>query len=70
MKLSGSMDPQVLINALSIVMGHEEKELCKFGHLAMQLILETATAILGDKERVSEGFVLMRREGGREGHRK
>ncbi len=49
-KLSG-MDPLVLIDSLSVIMGHEEKELCKPGHLAMVLVLDTATNILGSKER-------------------
>lgn len=40
-----------LIDALAVIMGHEEKELCKPGHLAMVLILETATNIMGNKER-------------------
>lgn len=41
----------ILIDALAVIMGHEEKELCKPGHLAMVLILETATNIMGNKER-------------------
>ena len=45
------MDPLVLIDAMAVIMGHEEKELCKPGHLAMVLILDTATNILGTKER-------------------
>ena len=45
------MDPLVLIDALAVIMGHEEKELCKPGHLAMVIILDTATNILGSKER-------------------
>ena len=49
-KLAG-MDPLVLIDSLAVIMGHEEKELCKPGHLAMVLILDTATNILGSKER-------------------
>ena len=52
-KLSG-MDPLVLIDALAVIMGHEEKELCKPGHLAMVLVLDTATNILGDKERACQ----------------
>ncbi|XP_052871771.1 transcription-associated protein 1 isoform X2 [Anopheles cruzii] len=48
---SGGMDPLVLIDALAEIMGHEEKELCKPGTLAMGLILETATNIMGSKER-------------------
>ncbi len=31
-KLTG-MDSLVLIDALAVIMGHEEKELCKPGHL-------------------------------------
>ncbi|XP_048245320.1 transformation/transcription domain-associated protein-like isoform X4 [Haliotis rufescens] len=49
-KLQG-MDTQILIDALAVIMGHEEKELCKPGNLALVLILETATTILGSKER-------------------
>eukprot|EP00094_Tigriopus_californicus_P003836 TCALIF_03692-PA protein Name:"Similar to TRRAP Transformation/transcription domain-associated protein (Homo sapiens)" AED:0.01 eAED:0.01 QI:3/1/1/1/1/1/3/160/3083 len=49
-KLNG-MDPLVLIDSLAVIMGHEEKELCKPGHLAMVLILDTATNIMGSKER-------------------
>ena len=33
-KLTG-MDPLVLIDSLAVIMGHEEKELCKPGPLAM-----------------------------------
>ncbi|XP_034936834.1 transformation/transcription domain-associated protein [Chelonus insularis] len=47
-------DPLVLIDALATIMGHEEKELCKPGHLALILILETATSILGTKERACQ----------------
>ena len=53
-KLQG-MDTQILIDALAVIMGHEEKELCKPGNLALVLILDTATTILGSKERVSGG---------------
>ncbi|XP_043599030.1 transformation/transcription domain-associated protein isoform X1 [Bombus pyrosoma] len=47
-------DPLVLIDALAVIMGHEEKELYKSGHLALVLILETATNILGSKERACQ----------------
>ena len=49
-KLQG-MDGLVLVDALASIMGHEEKELCKPGHLAMVLVLDTATTIMGSKER-------------------
>lgn len=45
------IDALVLLDAIALVMGHEEKELCKPGHLAMVLILETASTVLGGKER-------------------
>ncbi|KAK3867130.1 hypothetical protein Pcinc_027378 [Petrolisthes cinctipes] len=48
------MDPLVLIDALAVIMGHEEKELCKPGHLALVLIMEAATNILGTKERACQ----------------
>ena len=51
------MDPQVMIDALAVIMGHEEKELVKPGHLALVLILDTATTLLGSKERVCKGMV-------------
>ena len=51
-KMTG-MDPHVLIDALAVIMGHEEKELCKPGHLALVLIKDTADTILGSQERVS-----------------
>ena len=41
------------IHALAVIMGHEEKELCKPGNLALVLILDTASTILGSKEKVS-----------------
>ena len=46
------MDVQVLMDALAVIMGHEEKELCKPGRLALALILDTAITVLGSKERV------------------
>ena len=49
-RLNG-MDGLVLIDAMASIMGHEEKELCKPGHLAMVLVLDTATTITGSKER-------------------
>jgi len=45
------IDPFVLVDALVTIMGHEEKELCKPGHFAIVLILETAKKVLGSKER-------------------
>ncbi|XP_053373271.1 transformation/transcription domain-associated protein-like isoform X1 [Mercenaria mercenaria] len=52
-KLQG-MDTQILIDALAVIMGHEEKELCKPGNLALVLILDTATTILGSKEKACQ----------------
>ena len=49
-KLSG-MDPLVIIDAVASIMGHEEKELCKPGHLAMMFIIDTANSVLKSRER-------------------
>lgn len=54
------MDTQILIDALAVIMGHEEKELCKPGNLALVLILETATTILGSREKVKHFNILMK----------
>ncbi|KAJ9592433.1 hypothetical protein L9F63_015849, partial [Diploptera punctata] len=48
------MDPLVLIDSLAVIMGHEEKELCKPGHLALVLILKTAVYILGSKQKACQ----------------
>lgn len=45
-----ALDPLVLVDALAIIMGHEEKELCKPGHVGLVLILDTASTLLGSKE--------------------
>ncbi|KAG5328830.1 TRRAP protein, partial [Acromyrmex heyeri] len=47
-------DPFVLIDALAVIMGHDERELYKAGYLTLVLILETATNILGSKERACQ----------------
>uniref|UniRef100_T1JAK1 Transformation/transcription domain-associated protein n=1 Tax=Strigamia maritima TaxID=126957 RepID=T1JAK1_STRMM len=52
-KLSG-MDPLVLVDAITVIMGHEEKELCKPGHLALVLLLDIAAMIVGSKERACQ----------------
>lgn len=45
------IDPLVLVDALAVCMGHEEKELCRPGQLCIGLILDTTANILGSKER-------------------
>ncbi|GAB6032800.1 hypothetical protein CHUAL_012003 [Chamberlinius hualienensis] len=48
------MDPLVLVDALTTIMGHEEKELCKPGHLALVLIMDTASFVFSSKERARQ----------------
>lgn len=50
---SKGMDPLVLIDAIAICMAYEEKELCKIGEVALAVIFDVASIILGSKERVS-----------------
>lgn len=49
---SQGMDPLVLIDAIAICMAYEEKELCKIGEVALAVIFDVASIILGSKERV------------------
>jgi transformation/transcription domain-associated protein len=51
------MDRLVFIDSLAVIMGHEDREPCKPGHLALVLFLETAINILGSKPTASELFV-------------
>ncbi|XP_066149283.1 transcription-associated protein 1 isoform X2 [Euwallacea fornicatus] len=44
------LDPLVLVDALTVIMGHEERELCKPGHIGLMLIVDMATTLLGSKE--------------------
>jgi len=53
-QLLDSMDVYVLIDALAVVMGHEEKELCRLGQMAIALVLDTAITVVGNKDRVRE----------------
>ncbi|GFN80649.1 transformation/transcription domain-associated protein [Plakobranchus ocellatus] len=52
-KLQG-MDTHILVDALKTIMGHEEKELCKPGNFSLCIIIDTATTILGTKERACQ----------------
>ncbi|XP_051968309.1 transformation/transcription domain-associated protein-like [Xyrauchen texanus] len=51
---SKSMDPLVLIDAIAICMAYEEKELCKIGEVALAVIFDVASIILGSKERACQ----------------
>lgn len=51
-RCSFGMDPLVLIDSMATVMSYQEKELLKPARLALTIILNTATIIMGSKERV------------------
>ncbi|XP_058013081.1 transformation/transcription domain-associated protein [Ahaetulla prasina] len=51
---SRGMDPLVLIDAIAICMAYEEKELCKIGEVALAVIFDVASIILGSKERACQ----------------
>ncbi|XP_004562381.1 transformation/transcription domain-associated protein isoform X2 [Maylandia zebra] len=51
---SQGMDPLVLIDAIAICMAYEEKELCKIGEVALAVIFDVASIILGSKERACQ----------------
>lgn len=48
------LDALVLIDAIAIIMGYEEKELCKPGQVALVTLMDTAAIILGSKERACQ----------------
>nr|XP_020664456.1 transformation/transcription domain-associated protein [Pogona vitticeps] len=51
---SKGMDPLVLIDAIAICMAYEEKELCKIGEVALAVMNDVASIILGSKERACQ----------------
>lgn len=48
------MDPFALVDALAVVIGHDDKDQCKSGYYVIVLVIETATMLLGSKERACE----------------
>lgn len=44
----------VLLDAITKCMSSEEKELCKIGELALNMMIDTATTIIGDKDKASD----------------
>ena len=48
----GGMDVFVLVEAISKCVCSEEKELCRIGEVALQVVLETATTLMGSIDKV------------------
>ena len=46
------MDPQVIVDALALIFGNEEKDLCTPGTAAISLMLKIAVTVIGSKEKV------------------
>ena len=49
----GGMDVFVLVEAIARCVCSEEKELCRIGEVALQVVLETATTLMGSIDKVS-----------------
>uniref|UniRef100_UPI00358FE8D5 transformation/transcription domain-associated protein-like isoform X3 n=1 Tax=Myxine glutinosa TaxID=7769 RepID=UPI00358FE8D5 len=49
-----AMDPLVLVDAIAVCMAYEEKELCKIGEVALAIVFDVASIIMGSKERASQ----------------
>lgn len=49
-----TMDVYVLLDALAKCVSSEEKELCRIAELALTFVLDTATTIIGDKDKACE----------------
>lgn len=43
------IDVHVIIDSIADVMCHEDKDLCKYGHLAMKVLYETGCLVLQDQ---------------------
>ena len=48
----GGMDVFVLVEAIAKCVCSEEKELCRIGEVALQVVLETATTLMGSIDKV------------------
>ena len=46
------MDVFVLVEAIAKCVCSEEKELCRIGEVALQVVLETATTLMGSIDKV------------------
>ena len=46
------IDVHVMLDAIVKCVSSDEKELCKIGSMTLALIIDTATTIVGDKEKV------------------
>ena len=49
------IDVHVMLDAIVKCVSSDEKELCKIGAMTLALIIDTATTIVGDKEKVWVG---------------
>lgn len=52
----GGMDVFVLVEAIAKCVCSEEKELCRIGEVALQVVLETATTLMGSIDKVSRYY--------------
>ena len=48
------MDVYVLLDAIVKCVSSEEKELCKIGELALNMMIETSATIVGDRGKAAE----------------
>ena len=52
----GGMDVFVLVEAIAKCVCSEEKELCRIGEVALQVVLETATTLMGSIDKVRRKY--------------
>lgn len=43
------MDAHIIIDSIADILSHEDKDLCKYGHLAITLLYETVSIVTKDK---------------------
>ena len=43
------MDVHTIIDSIADIMSHEDKELCKYGHMAITVLYETVSIVMQDQ---------------------
>ena len=48
------MDVHIIIDSIADILSHEDKELCKYGHLAITILYETVSIVIKDKVKAAK----------------
>ena len=48
------MDVHTIIDSIADIMSHEDKDLCKYGNLAITVLFETTSIVMQDKLKAAQ----------------